>query len=74
MEQYENLRNSTDDELALISSNLSLLQQHLLGENVIRFIFVFYFTFYACFIVFFFISLSTFNSIFFIMCAIFVYL
>jgi hypothetical protein len=73
MEQYENLRNCTDDELALISSNLTLLQQHLLGENIVCFIFVFYSTFSVCFLVLLYIFYSTTNSIFFL-CAILFYL
>ena len=31
-DQFENLKNCSEDELALISSNLTLLQQHFLGN------------------------------------------
>lgn len=32
-EQYENMKTSSEDEIALISSNLTFFQQHLLGEK-----------------------------------------
>ena len=41
-EQYENMKTSSEDEIALISSNLTLFQQHLLGKkfhNLLIFIF-----------------------------------
>ena len=37
-EQYENIKTSSEDDMALISSNLTLFQQHLLGENSCNFL------------------------------------
>jgi hypothetical protein len=42
-EQYENIKTRSEDDMALISSNLTLFQQHLLGKKFVKFsFFLFY--------------------------------
>lgn len=58
-EQYENIKTISEDDMALISSNLTLFQQHLLGGNSQNFlIFLPYFSFISNLLKFFFFILS----------------